>query len=142
MVKITQAIKRTGELGSTKNCDTRNIPIKPEVLEFLETKIDKRAGYILGDANFVSKAGFESRYKHFFNRLRKHLEVNGEESVDYKPPHALRRTCATNWHKSGMPIGIISKLLGHGSIAVTEKYLGLGDIDTLMDAVDKYAPAW
>ena len=40
-------------------------------------------------------------------------------------PHDLRRTYARIGYDAGIDIGQISKLLGHASIATTQRYLGL-----------------
>ena len=42
-------------------------------------------------------------------------------------PHKFRRTCATFALKRGMPIEMVSKMLGHANIATTQIYLDLGD---------------
>ena len=41
-------------------------------------------------------------------------------------PHDLRRTFARLMYDNGQKLSQISKLLGHESIKVTERYLGLG----------------
>lgn len=40
-------------------------------------------------------------------------------------PHDLRRTAAKLMHKAGVPLDQISIILGHGNVAVTERYLGV-----------------
>ena len=44
-------------------------------------------------------------------------------------PHKFRRTCATNALRTGMPIEMVSKMLGHANIAVTQLYLDLKEED-------------
>jgi len=46
-----------------------------------------------------------------------------ETSTENKRVHFVRHTWATLAFYSGIPIGIISKALGHSSIKVTETYL-------------------
>ena len=48
-----------------------------------------------------------------------------ELGKDKLRPHDLRRTYARIGYDAGMDIGQISKLLGHASIATTQRYLGL-----------------
>lgn len=43
--------------------------------------------------------------------------------------HRLRHTCATNWLRSGMALEKVQKLLGHASIAQTQRYAELLDSD-------------
>ncbi len=42
-------------------------------------------------------------------------------------PHKFRRTCATNALKNGMPIEMVSRMLGHQNIGTTQIYLDLND---------------
>lgn len=44
-------------------------------------------------------------------------------------PHKFRRTCATNALRSGMPIEMVSKMLGHEQISTTQIYLDLKEDD-------------
>ena len=44
-------------------------------------------------------------------------------------PHKFRRTCATNALRSGMPIEMVSKMLGHEQINTTQIYLDLKEDD-------------
>lgn len=53
----------------------------------------------------------------------------------------FRDTCATEWQENGMPLEIISRILGHSSTTVTEKYYvkfrrqGLTDARTVIDKI-------
>jgi integrase/recombinase XerC len=67
------------------------------------------------------------------------LEEKGEKPIEIKSPHSTRHTFSTLRQKSGMPVGMVAAILGHSSLAMTEKYTHFGDIDTLSDAVRKYA---
>lgn len=42
-------------------------------------------------------------------------------------PHKFRRTCATNALKNGMPIEMVSRMLGHANLSTTQIYLDLND---------------
>jgi site-specific recombinase XerD len=44
-------------------------------------------------------------------------------------PHKFRRTCATNALKNGMPVEMVSKMLGHDNIGTTQIYLDINDDD-------------
>ena len=52
----------------------------------------------------------------------------GELGKDDLAPHDLRRTYAQIGYESGVPITQISTLLGHASVATTQRYLNL-DLD-------------
>lgn len=42
-------------------------------------------------------------------------------------PHKFRRTCATNALRNGMPIEMVSRMLGHSQLSTTQIYLDLND---------------
>ena len=52
-------------------------------------------------------------------------------------PHKFRRTCATNALRSGMPIEMVSRMLGHEQIGTTQIYLDLKE-DDLKAMHEKY----
>ncbi len=56
-------------------------------------------------------------------------EIGKRAGVDKTHPHRFRRTCATNALKKGMPIEMVSKMLGHENIATTQIYLDLSEED-------------
>ena len=48
--------------------------------------------------------------------------------VDVKAyPHKFRRTCATNALKAGMPLVMVSRMLGHENVGTTQIYLDVND---------------
>lgn len=66
--------------------------------------------------------------------LKRIGRLSGVENVH---PHRFRRTCATMALKKGMPIELVSKMLGHESIATTQIYLDIAE-DDLKNAHQKY----
>jgi integrase len=138
VITVDRAVKHTEVLGKPKNNKTRYVPLEPDVAEFLAERIDRSAKYLVGNTHYVTRAGFRSRYLHFFNRLNKHLASQGLEAIDMKSPHATRHTYSTLRQKHGMPVAMVSALLGHSSTDVTDKYTHLKDVDTLSEAVRKY----
>jgi integrase len=50
--------------------------------------------------------------------------------------HRLRKTCASNWEASGVPVRTIQYMLGHNSLETTQKYLGITNLDSLTDKID------
>ena len=50
-------------------------------------------------------------------------------NVDDVHPHRFRRTCATFALRRGMPIELVSKMLGHSQITTTQIYLDLSDAE-------------
>lgn len=58
------------------------------------------------------------------NTIRKIARRAGVQNAH---PHRFRRTGATMALRAGMPITLVSKLLGHESIATTQIYLDISD---------------
>jgi len=139
VIKIDRAIKRTDELGRPKNDKTRYIPLKEGVTEFLKSKLYGKTGYVVGGDDYVTHSALRGRYEGFFNRLNLYLESKGEKPIGIKSPHSTRHTFGTLRQKNGMPIAMVMELLGHSSLAMTEKYTHFGDVATLSEAVRKYA---
>ena len=52
-------------------------------------------------------------------------------------PHDFRDTCATTWRKNGVPLDVVSKLLGHSKTEITEKRYIKYDEELLNSAKDK-----
>ena len=52
-------------------------------------------------------------------------------------PHKFRRTCATNALRNGMPIEMVSKMLGHEQLSTTQIYLDISD-ESLKYMHEKY----
>lgn len=63
--------------------------------------------------------------------------IGRRAGVEHTHPHRFRRTCATMMLRRGMPLPLVSKLLGHESIATTQIYLDI-DEGELKSAHDKF----
>lgn len=98
----------------------RRVSIPEDVAKKLKRYIGKhrkKKGYL-----FVSNKG--SKYRedttiHFINKYAKECKTIHHNIGS----HALRRSYASVLIKDGVPIGIVSKKLGHASIEITMKYL-------------------
>lgn len=64
-------------------------------------------------------------------------KIGKRAEVEHTHPHRFRRTCATHALRHGMPIELVSKMLGHSQISTTQIYLDLSD-DDLEAAHRKY----
>jgi integrase len=67
-----------------------------------------------------------------FNIVRKYGRAIGKPEL---APHDLRRTYAQLGYENGVPVAQLSRLLGHSSIAITQKYLNL-ELDLDVTASD------
>ena len=60
--------------------------------------------------------------------IEHHVKMIGKRAgVDNVHPHRFRRTGATLALRQGMPLLIVSKILGHESVETTEIYLDISD---------------
>lgn len=136
---ITRSVKRDGAIGPPKNGKSRYVPLTYEFTEILKGKFAEPLSkkYILGGGEEpVTAAGLRSRYKWFFDRLQKSLKESGKETIEEKSPHCIRHTYGTELQRQGMPIAIVSEILGHSSTDVTDKYTHLGNVTDLKHALD------
>lgn len=138
VIKIDKAVKKDGEIGCPKNGKSRYVPIKKDFADYLKRHLEFNVNYVVGNNFIVSESSFRSRYLHFFGRLNKILINTGETAINPKSPHATRHTYGTLLQKNGMPIAMVSELLGHSSTDVTDKYTHLNDISILSSAIEKY----
>lgn len=90
----------TIEAGNTKTLKTRTVPIIPPVRPWLK--------FVPLEINFEGvKSGF-----------RRAREAAGMPHVQYRD---LRRSCGTLMIRAGVPLNVISRILGHSSTTVTER---------------------
>lgn len=84
---------------------------------------------------FVNRTGGPVRAQGFYNRVwSKAVERAG---LDPKPRiHDLRHTCASQMLLAGVPIAVVSRYLGHQSIATTERVYYHMQRGSFADAVD------
>lgn len=82
-------------------------------------------GYILRSLGRNRRPGESLSAVGLFNIVNGYGEALGKDGL---APHDLRRTYAQIGYESGVPITQISKLLGHASVATTQRYLNL-DLD-------------
>lgn len=56
-------------------------------------------------------------------------EIGKRADVPHTHPHRFRRTCATRALRAGMPLALVSKMLGHADIKTTQIYLDIREAD-------------
>ncbi|MDR0654059.1 MAG: tyrosine-type recombinase/integrase [Synergistaceae bacterium] len=92
---------------------------------------------VSGGFLFVSRNGRRMNRQDLWNILRKRGSRAGI-SRNRLHPHVLRHSFATHLQRRGMDLRTLQELLGHSSIATTEKYIHL---DTeLRDLYDNFHP--
>lgn len=71
--------------------------------------------------------------------LKKYEAVLKEKYPDLPKlhPHILRRTRATKWHRSGVPMEVIAEILGHSSVDTTRASYAFSSPKSLKSHIDK-----
>ncbi len=135
-IVVEAAIKETGKLGTTKNRKPRVVPIRRSLARHLRGKFHSREGYVLGGAQYINRDSFRCAYDAFFNRLNKDRLSRGLPAVKRLPPHCCRHTYSTVMQRKGVPLPVVSALLGHSATGITVKYTHLDTLDDMRKAVD------
>jgi len=129
IVNAHEEDKRIARWKPKTDAGSRIIPMENDLVRDL-------SGYIKGEKRklgyfFISQKGSAFRKQSvitFINKYAKECKSIGHDIGS----HALRRTFASYLLNENVPVGKISKLLGHASIEITMKYL------FQIDALDGY----
>lgn len=135
-INIRHSIKKDDTIGLPKNGKPRCVPLDTDFAEILKSMItsEKSQLYIIGDeTSYTTESGLRGRYQAFFRRLNKSLETK----IEIKSPHCIRHTYSTDMQRAGVPVAVVSAILGHSSTDVTDKYTHLDNLDDLRNAIDK-----
>lgn len=107
-----------------KGAKWRNITLSEQVVKYIDNYIAKErhdgCPYL-----FVSNYGCQMNRGHVAEALRTAAKKAGIENWEemHISNHTMRHSCATMMIDNGVNINVVSSALGHGSIAVTSRYL-------------------
>jgi site-specific recombinase XerC len=106
-----------------KGAKDRVIPIKPMLADRLRAwRETVKGGLVARSLGMGKKLGGSMSAVAIFQLVRKYGKMIGLPEL---APHNLRRSYAQLGYEAGVPITQISVLLGHSSVATTQKYLNL-----------------
>ncbi len=115
------------ELTQTKGMRPRAIPLNTAAREAVEELIrwKRQRGERLhcDDPLFRSRQGGALKRREVayrWERIRDACRLSGKMTT-----HSWRKTFATQLHALGVPLAVVSRLLGHASIATTQAYLSV-----------------
>lgn len=81
-----------------------------------------------------------------FTTFRAHIAAAcAKAGLPHVTPHGLRRSTGARWLEAGVPLVVVSRWMGHGSVSVTEQcYAGISESlqAAAVDKVDAHAQAW
>lgn len=110
----------------------------PHLLAYLEVRSAFLAGLALApNALFLNKKGGRITRSQMYARVRS--KVDDLALTYHVTPHTLRHTFATHLLEGGADVRSIQELLGHASLATTQKYTHL-NADYLMAVYDNCHP--
>ena len=117
-----------GQLQTPKTDEsTRKLPISPEIRRILIDQYRFTSGRV-----FLNTLGCPVAYRSFLDVWHRVLERGNISSCGV---HILRHTYATNALRAGVDVKVLSKLLGHASVAITlDIYCDVIDSDKLTAA--------
>jgi integrase len=120
-----------------KGAKDRIVPISDKLANLIDEwgKEVGHEGYVLRSLGRNREPGESLSAVGLFNIVAKYGRELGKDDL---APHDLRRTYAQIGYESGVPITQISTLLGHASVATTQRYLNL-DLD-LEATVSDFVP--
>lgn len=134
-----QMTEKGGEAPLKTEASRRSVPISEDLVEMLsrELRFAFKAGRAKkGDLIFQGPRGGRLKRSNFLRRWWKPaLEDLG---IEYRGPHHMRHTFATHALNSGVPITVVSKILGHSKVSTTldvYSHVLSDDIDKARDAV-------
>jgi len=133
LIDVDIAMKELRVLGKGKK--ERIVPMPAGVVKVLDDYIASRQS--LSEAVFLNRRGSRLTARSVQRMLKKRaLETGADVSVT---PHRLRHSFATHLLAGGVDLRAIQELLGHSSLATTERYTSL-DINKLTEIYDKSHP--
>ncbi len=113
-----------------KRQKVREIQFGEQTKELLQTWLRTRTKYFASadtTALFVSQQKKRITRQSVFNIIKKYSEIAGiKKNI---APHKLRSTAATSLAAKGCHIQTIKKIMGHGSIATTQRYVAVLEKD-------------
>jgi integrase/recombinase XerD len=128
-------------INGGKGAKDRVVPLSTMAVRMLETYIKGvRSELLHGEKTDLLFTSWRGRPLHRYN-LGKIVAVHARRAGLTKrvTPHVWRHTCATHMLKNNANLRYVQELLGHRSLATTEKYLRV-TISDLKEAHRKFHP--
>lgn len=136
VIYINKAIKSDNEIGVTKNGESRAIPIRKDIADYLRD-FPKNTRYVITtiDDNYVRRETIRHKLKYFFKRLNIHRKNQNLSEIPQYTPHEFRHSYTTWYMRRGANIEILQKITGHKDSDMTLHYTHY-DVEDLRKIVD------
>jgi site-specific recombinase XerD len=117
-------VARENANGARAKSGGRVVPVGPELIRLYGDYLHGEYGGIDSDFVFVNiwarPKGRAWSYQAVYDLV---LRLRARTGIDFDP-HWCRHSAATRWLRDGVPVEVVSALLGHSSVAVTTSVYG------------------
>ena len=117
-------VPRENANGARAKSGGRTVPVGPELIRLYADYLHEEYGGIDSDYVFVNiwaePKGHAWSYQAAYDLV---LRLRARTGIAFDP-HWFRHSAATRWLRDGVPIEVVSTLLGHSSVAVTSSVYG------------------
>jgi site-specific recombinase XerD len=136
-IKVDELDLQTGLLKVFgKGRKERYVAFSPQTAKVLHTYLVRFRKQIPGDLLFCTRDGHPIGQR----RVRRIFSNPARKVGLHLYPHMARHSGATQFARSGGSLAILQRALGHSTLAVTERYVHMGDED-ILKAYEKHSPA-
>ena len=118
-------VPRENANGARAKSGGRTVPVGPELIRLYADYLHEEYGTASTATTFSSTSGRSRRGTH--GRTRRSMTWScgcGPGPGSFSTPTGIRHSAATRWLRDGVPIEVVSTLLGHSSVAVTSSVYG------------------
>ena len=117
-------VARENANGARAKSGGRTVPAGPELIRLYADYLHEEYGGIDSDYVFVNiwaePKGQAWSYQAAYDLV---LRLRARTGIAFDP-HWFRHSAATRWLRDGVPVEVVSTLLGHSSVAVTSSVYG------------------
>jgi len=130
-------VARENANGARAKSGGRTVPVGPELIRLYADYLHEEYGTNSSDYVFINiwaePKGHAWSYRAAYDLVGR-LRARTGIAFD---PHWCRHTAATRWLRDGVPIEVVSTLLGHSSVAVTSSVYGHLTVEDARAALEK-----
>ena len=117
-------VARENANGARAKSGGRTVPVGPDLIRLYADYLHEEYGSIDSDHVFVNiwaePKGHAWSYQAAYDLV---LRLRARTGIDFDP-HWFRHSAATRWLRDGVPVEVVSTLLGHSSVSVTSSVYG------------------
>jgi integrase/recombinase XerD len=117
-------VPRENANGARAKSGARTVPVGPDLIRLYADYLHGEYGECPSDYVFINiwaePKGQAWSYQAAYDLV---LRLRARTGIDFDP-HWCRPSAATRWLRDGVPIEVVSTLLGHSSVAVTSSVYG------------------